>query len=220
MTGTVAALIAAARHEVGVHEDPPGSNRQPYAAEVGHANGYAWCQTFCNAMAKRAGIELATGVMQTAYTPAAVNAWKNAGRWSPTPEAGDFVYFQFDSDPQVDHVGIVIEVLANGDVRTIEGNTSPSNVGSQSHGGQVCERVRPRRLIAGFGRPHFTAAPTPAQETDDMTPAQEKLLRDVDAKLDKLLNSVAGYSTTTAGERDRDKRSTIGRIEDLLAPKP
>ena len=40
-----------------------------------------------------------------------------------TPSAGDFIFFDWNKDGQVDHVGIVVNV-ANGRVNTIEGNTS------------------------------------------------------------------------------------------------
>lgn len=55
------------------------------------------------------------------FSSCAVGAsWKGKGY---TPSAGDFIFFDWNKDGQVDHVGIVVNV-ANGRVNTIEGNTS------------------------------------------------------------------------------------------------
>lgn len=167
---TLEDFLAAALGEEGYIEQP--TNRTKFAAEAGHANGAAWCQTFCVAMAKRTHLELPAGVAETAYTPSAVTAWKKASRWFTDPKPGDWVYFQFDQDPQVDHVGIVAKVNPDGSIQTVEGNTSAGDHGSQSNGGQVAARHRARRLCAGFGRPIYAttpaAAPRPSKE-DDMT---------------------------------------------------
>lgn len=145
------------RSEIGTTESPAGSNKNPYAAEAGHGNGYPWCQTFVNAIAKRVGLTLPEGVRRTAYTPTAVNEWKKAGAWHATPAVGDLAYFQFDSDPQVDHVGVVERVNPDGTLVTIEGNTSRTDSGSQSNGGGVFRRVRKPSLVKGFARPVYSS---------------------------------------------------------------
>lgn len=182
-------LLECARSEIGTTESPAGSNRQEFAAEVGHLNGYAWCQTFVNAMAKRAGVGIPDAVMKTAYTPHAVTAWKQAGQWRTAPRVGDFAYFQFDKDPQVDHVGIVEAIHPDGTVTCLEGNTSPTSSGSQSNGGGVYRRVRQRHLIVGYGRPDFT-------KEDDM-PLSDA---DVDRIADEIMKRLAD-DTQTAGNR-------------------
>ena len=45
-------LLDLARSYIGLTESPAGSNRQPFAAMAGHANGYAWCATFGVALQK------------------------------------------------------------------------------------------------------------------------------------------------------------------------
>ena len=62
------------------------------------------------------------------FSSCAVGAswFQGQGRWKGkgyTPSAGDFIFFDWNKDGQVDHVGIVVNV-ANGRVNTIEGNTS------------------------------------------------------------------------------------------------
>jgi hypothetical protein len=53
-------------------------------------------------------------------------------------QEGDIVFFQFDNDAQPDHVGIVVKNMKRiKALRTVEGNTSSDNNGSQSNGGGV-----------------------------------------------------------------------------------
>lgn len=57
-------------------------------------------------------------------------------------QRGDVVLFDWDRDGLTDHVGIVEANLGDGWLQTIEGNTSPSNDGSQSAGNGVYRRQR------------------------------------------------------------------------------
>lgn len=57
-------------------------------------------------------------------------------------QRGDVVLFDWDRDGLTDHVGIVEANLGDGWLQTIEGNTSPSNAGSQSAGNGVYRRQR------------------------------------------------------------------------------
>lgn len=156
---SVEAFLKAAASEVGRTESPAGSNRQPYAAEAGHLNGYPWCATFIVAMARRADVVLPS---ESAYTPTMANGFRSIGRWHTTnPQPGDLVFFDFpDSKNRIQHVGIVEKVGQGGWIQTIEGNTSSGDGGSQDNGGGVYRRQR-RGYIVGYGRPQF---PTPVQE--------------------------------------------------------
>lgn len=165
---TAARFVSAALAERGYTENPPGSNRTKFADEAGHPNGYAWCHTFCVAIGKRVGLDMPAAVAATAYTPSGVTAWKAAGRWGRTPQSGDWGYLNFDSDAGPEHVAIVVSVLPDGRVHTIEGNTSATSSGSQSNGGGVYERYRAASLFIGFGRPHFTAPSAPTPEEPDV----------------------------------------------------
>jgi hypothetical protein len=150
-------FIEMARKEIGVTESPSGSNNNPYAAIAGHANGLAWCATFIAAMAKKAGVTLPS---YSAATQTMEAAFKAANRYYETAEPGDIAFFDFNSNPSdgsVKHVAIVVDALANGTFRTIEGNTSSSLQGSQDNGGGVYEKIRDRNSITGFGRPNWPA---------------------------------------------------------------
>jgi predicted outer membrane repeat protein len=72
----------------------------------------------------------------------------------PVGEAkeGDIVFFQFDNDPQPDHVGIVTKNMKRTKtLKTVEGNTSDK--GSQSNGGAVYAKKRSYSLVMGVARP-------------------------------------------------------------------
>ena len=69
-------------------------------------------------------------------------------------QEGDIVFFQFDTDAEPDHVGIVAKNMKRLQaLRTIEGNTSPSNKGSQSNGGGVYEKKRSYATVMAVVRP-------------------------------------------------------------------
>lgn len=159
---TAADVVRIASAEVGYTEGRNNWNK--YAPEVGHANNQAWCGTFTDWVLKKAG---QTGEPSSIWTPSGLQAYRKAGRAidrNGPAQAGDLVYFDWQggtSSQGVDHVGIVTGVRRDGQVETIEGNTSPTNAGSQSNGGGVYRRVRPRSVIAGFGRPAYSSAPPP-----------------------------------------------------------
>jgi peptidoglycan hydrolase-like protein with peptidoglycan-binding domain len=164
---TAADVVRIASAEVGYREGPNNWNR--YAPEVGHANNQAWCGTFTDWVLKKAG---QTGEPTSIWTPSGLQAYRRLGRAidrNGPAQAGDLVYFDWQGGTGtsgVDHVGIVTGVRQDGQVETIEGNTSPSNAGSQSNGGGVYRRVRPRSVIAGFGRPAYSGQSTPTPPAD------------------------------------------------------
>src|SRR5439155_17061714 len=69
------------------------------------------------------------------------------------PERGDLVCFQWDTGA-LDHIGFVVEPLADGSVKTVEGNCHAD--GGTGHaageGDGVYLHVRPRRVCAAFIR--------------------------------------------------------------------
>jgi hypothetical protein len=160
MAATVSRMLAEARREIGTKENPPGSNRQPYAAEARHANGQPWCATFLVALARRVGLSLPS---ESPYTPAMAEAFRKAGRWHVSdPQPGDFAFFDFpDGSKRIQHVGIVESVPSRDEIVTIEGNTG---VGNDTNGGMVMRRRRPRRYVVGYGRPAYAPEPPPAPE--------------------------------------------------------
>ncbi len=133
--------------EVGVKEEPAGSNsgprvRQYQAATNLGGTGWPWCAAFVCWCYKTAGKPLPFPTASVG----AFEAWaKQNGKMVTRPLRGDLVCYRFDADNWPDHIGIVERVLAlpfGGKpwlVRTIEGNTA---FGNDANGGQVQRRTR------------------------------------------------------------------------------
>lgn len=144
--------------QVGYTEQPAGSNRTKYAAEldtVEHKTwsrqGSPWCGTFQDWAFRQQGA-LAALPVSNFYTPSAAAWYKRNGRWTRTaPRVGDLAYRATGGG----HVGFVREVKG-GMVLTSEGNTSPTNVGDPYDGGTVAAHWR---SIAwwddGYGQPEY-----------------------------------------------------------------
>ena len=130
MGGTPAgqAMINLARAEVGVTEQPPGSNESPRIAQFRQATAGApgpgpWCAYFVSWAAREAGVPLGDagqgfGRVDDVY------AWaQSAGKAIPagsgSPQPGDLIVWD-------EHIGIVESVGADGSIHTIEGNSSDS----------------------------------------------------------------------------------------------
>lgn len=160
------AVLSAARGELGRTEQPPGSNRTPYAAEAGHAEGQAWCATFVVAMMRRAGVRLPS---ESAYTPTMANGFKKAGRWTDQPQPGAVVFFRWPKLGRIAHAGIVEAVLDGGSIASLEGNTDAA--GGRT-GGKVM-RQRRRANIAGYGLPDYGGAAAVAVVPAPRAPAEE-----------------------------------------------
>ncbi|WP_370325313.1 peptidoglycan-binding protein [Euzebya sp.] len=137
---TPAVLLDHARRYLGVTESPAGSNRQPFAAIAGHANGYAWCATFGVAMQILAGLD---PVSRSAYTPQVAVDAARTGRTVPLADAqpGDHAVVDFPGGKgRIEHYIILEKPLGGGRWQTIEGNTS--GAGSQTNGGAVLRKTR------------------------------------------------------------------------------
>lgn len=110
--------------------------------------GYPWCNSFvvwCYREARRELTETARspGVQLTAQLA------RKAGLVTRRPKRGDIVCFQFPPvDPTLDHIGLVLEVLSDGSIRTVEGNTP----GDARERDGVFVKVRPREFCHTFIR--------------------------------------------------------------------
>jgi CHAP domain len=119
--------LAAAQAEVGVAEQPPGSNDGPRIAEYRTATAGSgvgpWCAYFTSWAAAQAGAPLGE-VGQGFGAVEAVYAWaQRTGRAMPAgpgvvPSPGDLIVWGGR------HIGIVESVDADGSIHTIEGNSS------------------------------------------------------------------------------------------------
>jgi len=133
-------IISVAESQIGVVEEPAGSNRQKYGEWIG-LNGYAWCAMFVSWVFDHAGAPLGKIDREKGYVgcQSAYNFWKAAGQLTITPQPGDIVLFDWNKDGKHDHTGIFKRDLGNGYFESIEGNTA---VGDDSNGGKVMLRKR------------------------------------------------------------------------------
>jgi CHAP domain len=126
-TGAMGAqIVRIAESQIGQTEQPPGSNESPAiavyrTATAGAVPGAPWCAYFASWAARQAGQPLGTNG-EGLGSVAQIWSWaQSSGRAIPnepgvTPQPGDLIVFGDE------HVGIVKEVLPNGDIQTIEGN--------------------------------------------------------------------------------------------------
>lgn len=141
------AMIRAAIGELGVKEEPAGSNDGPRVRvyqNITRAFRAAWCASFQCWIARVAGY---TGPLPKPY-PAWCPEWEDKARkgedgWKLISKhdlkRGDQVLYSW-SGGEAEHIGIVtVPPDANGDFTAIEGNTA---MGADSNGGEVMERRR------------------------------------------------------------------------------
>ncbi|MFN8108512.1 MAG: CHAP domain-containing protein [Thermoleophilia bacterium] len=148
-TGQRIAQIATA--ELGVSEQPPGSNNGTRIAEYRTATANSgvgpWCAYFCSWVARQAGVPIGPNGQGEGWVPN-VEAWgKQTNRWIPSgssthAQAGDLVVFDRNGDGEADHIGVVTGVRSDGGISTVEGNSSNA-VSARSYGpGQWVGLVR------------------------------------------------------------------------------
>jgi hypothetical protein len=139
-----AGLLAAAQREVGVAEQPPGSNDSPRIAAYRRATAGSgvgpWCAYFTSWAAREAGMPLGDNGQGFGSVDALYSWAQRAGRAVPNgpgviPRPGDLIVWD-------EHIGIVEGVKPDGSVATIEGNSSD----------RVSRRVQPASSALGYVR--------------------------------------------------------------------
>jgi hypothetical protein len=184
-TGKIKKMIEIALGEIGYLETRPGGLPSPgkdtkYGVYWG-LNGLHYCGMFCCWCAEHAGMIISPdrgvwkkpanqgnaiacgGSYGGTYSFGSRNAFVSNGRTKAErasskvdPEPGDFVFFSWGFNNTADHVGIVLEVLPNGNILTVEGNTSPQKKllenNSNGLGAGVWKCERPRSFIYGYGK--------------------------------------------------------------------
>jgi len=166
---SAAKIIQVALDEVGYVEGP-ADNQTKY-----QKINQAWCGAFINWLGKQADVYLPNCVSTLAGAQSfqKMAAYHVAAK--ANPKRGDIAFFDFpgDSIDRISHVGLVISDGVNGEVITIEGNTS--GTGSQRNGGMVMVKRRSYKLggeIVGFGRPDYLSYSGPWPEIPDIKPTQ------------------------------------------------
>ena len=116
--------LQAAQGELGVHEEPDGSNDGARIAEyrtatAGSAAGVPWCAYFVSWAARQAGTPIGEHGQGYGAVEQIASWAERTGRLLPagtTPQPGDLILFGGR------HVGIVESVSADGRLTTVEGN--------------------------------------------------------------------------------------------------
>jgi hypothetical protein len=153
-----AKIVAAASADIGVAMETEGEDNGPRVREIlGHVNlggGNAWCASAVTWWWDTAGAER----MPTDDNPAWVPNWiawaKKNGQWSDKPVVGAAIVYDWPGAVKQigDHIGIVKSIAADGQITTIEGNTTGPN-------GQGCyEKKAHMNCITGFVWPKASAA--------------------------------------------------------------
>ena len=119
--------LAAAQREVGVAEQPPGSNDGPRIAEYRSATAGSgvgpWCAYFTSWAAAQAGVPVGEAGQGFGSVSALYGWAQRTGRATPAgagvqPNPGDLIVWGGH------HIGIVESVDGDGSIHTIEGNSS------------------------------------------------------------------------------------------------
>ena len=209
-------LLRIAQGELGVREFPAGSNRVKYnTAYYGRevydteTAQYPWCVTFIWWLFQKAGApELFFGGGKTASCGVLMDHAKAHGLFvSGNYQPGDLVFFRFQGKGGPQHVGLVKEVRANGDLVTVEGNTGSDN---DANGGQVQKRIRSNTLIVGAHRPRYqaeTEEDSKGMDIDIEGLTKEQLIR----LAERMQNALAErpISNTLAAELEEAKAMGI-----------
>jgi cell wall-associated NlpC family hydrolase len=149
-------VLNRAKFETGYTEK--NNNETKYGAWYG-VNKQPWCAIFVSWCYDKAGLVDKVAVQSKkgfASCDAGLKWFAKKNKIVPVGEAkeGDIVFFQFDNDAQPDHVGIVEKNMKRlKALKTIEGNTSPNNKGSQSNGGGVYQKKRSYATVMAVVRP-------------------------------------------------------------------
>lgn len=154
---TVRSVLYAAANQVGITENPAGSNKVKYNTEYYgrevSGKAYPWCMAFVWWVFQGAGFHL----FKTASCSAFVGQYKAKSPGQivrANYRAGDIVFFDFTGKrAKTEHVGIVESVGADGTLTTIEGNTG---MGNDANGGAVMRRTRKQGLVTCAVRPGYS----------------------------------------------------------------
>ncbi|MFN3652618.1 MAG: peptidoglycan-binding protein [Armatimonadota bacterium] len=140
-----------ARKEIGVREEPPGSNRGPkidaWNRLAGVPVGSFWCMSFVHAKVREAADELdVRSPMPVTASCSALYAWaERHGKLVSTPQPGDIFLVRGGVGGRThQHTGFVAGPASANRFPTIEGN---SNGGGSRNGIEVA--ARPSRSAIG-----------------------------------------------------------------------
>ena len=176
--GTAQGALDFMRTNLGLVEDPDGSNHNFITAQFFEAAGrpselspgsFAWCAaTVSTALNTAWGDPLVWRVpgvrasyrCGTSYVPALRLFFIDAGLFDDQPRVGDVMIYG-PGDPEGSHTGLVEEVLDDGTVITLEGNWQ----------NQLLRMHRSPADIVGFGHPPYSTEEDPLMS---LSPQQQE----------------------------------------------
>ena len=126
-----------------------GNGGDTYWSWYGFAQREEWCACFVSWCADRCGYIEAGVIPKFSLCSAGMEWFESRGQFmdgSYVPSSGDLVFFDWESDGSIDHVGIV-ESVVDGTIYTVEGNS----------GDKVARRSYPigYEQIEGYGVPAY-----------------------------------------------------------------
>lgn len=139
-------IVEVAIKEIGQGEMPLNSNQTKYGKWFGF-DGVAWCGMFVSWCYNQAGLPLPKIGFSKGFAgcQTAVKYFKENNKITTTPQSGDIVFFDWNSDGRYDHTGIFVKwIIPNVKFQTIEGNTA---IGNNSNGGKVMSRQRNNKNV-------------------------------------------------------------------------
>lgn len=150
--------IAYLASKEGMGEDPQGTNHNEITEWYGMDG--PWCamavsRALCAAGFTSDGDDVVVpGLRQTtakgwAYVPYLLNDFRDVGRADKDARPGDLAIFDWEGDGEVDHVGMVASVEADGSVWTYEGNRDDA----------LMHVHRDPSVIAAFCHPPYDGTP-------------------------------------------------------------
>ena len=192
---TAEKILSIAKGELGVKENPSGSNKVKYNTDYyGRAvsgSAYPWCCAFVWWVFKQAGAsQLFYGGEKTAYCPTLQSYHKKQKVTDYKP--GDIIFFNFSGGQTPKHVGIC-EKWDGKTITTIDGNTGTTN---EANGGAVMRRARDKKYIVGGYRPAY-------EEEDTVTQKQ------FDEMMENWLNRQAGEPASSWSKMKEAKAAGI-----------
>ena len=123
---------------------------QPYWSWYGFNSRVEWCAIFVSWVSNEAGYIEKGVIPKFSGCSTGVNWFKAMGQWQQkgyVPKEGDIIFFDWEVDGQVNHVGIV-EKVENNIIYTIEGNSTNDTCRKKQY-------ILNSDVIFGFGTPAY-----------------------------------------------------------------
>ena len=118
-------IVEMAQKEIGIQENPPGSNKQKYGEWFG-INGQPWCGMFVSYIYDKSGylLNLRDFLLGFCNCQRAYLEFMKNKEIVTEPEPGDIVFYDFPPHERMEHCGIFIREINTQTFEAIEGNTT------------------------------------------------------------------------------------------------